>query len=870
VLSAPTRGVLELTAVMVFVGWWAWVTWGHILRGVVPVDAGDHQFMMGRAHIIWDGVRRGKWLHWTHLWQGGDSLVDLYSVEPNLLTGLFYAVAPKGVRFVTTYSIFVIWTWWLRGVGVYYLLRRFSGPAVSLLVACASLYDVGSDVWDGIWKGTLYWGMVHNSLALTFGLFATALMVDLVRSVSGPRLFACAFLVAITACGHALGMLLVVVQAGGLAIAALVGKGPRKNAVWTVGALAAGLMLAGAWLLPFTHGLTLWGYRVALSGVEYHDLGTGLFNGKAPTGNFVTFIGLGIVAVAAAAVSADMALAATAICTILFLALSLTALMVRSSVLELLPSFLEGQPRRLLTVIKTTSLPALGWLLSLAFSHLKRPSSLTAGRVAARAVVLGLLLYGPGRALFTGWIAIGDYLVEQAPDRSNPAQRTYTSPDYDAVIAWLKKTREQDPSTTPWRAILSLKDQWRHPFWAEGINTGVPIVDQVNISSNFLTFRPREFSLEGMADWNIRYVITDRYDMPIPDLVERYRSGPLRVLESPSYDDRYIVAPDRVRVSAIKFVDDEIRFDVAGAPPEGADLQIRTAWFPRWRARLIGDGELPLTARGPRPNAKPNQDQLLVHAQNGSVVVSCDGFMPGFWPGLAMSVLSAVGLVFVAARRRRERIVDWIERVAGAASRWTRRDWARRLRAKPWRISLVIGSIVLLLAVGAAAHGGNRLALPAIEGLGGVDVSASSPSTALKRCAAQWWRGRYHCASEDVDVDSWLGGMRVGDSTEETSKLWPGTRVSMQRAGTRVRLHYSRLRLRGNVLRMRFSAWGKLEVSGSVAGRQAFRLERQGDSGEDIELPDWVPYAAALDLDIVASDPKATIIFRGDLVSRAR
>ena len=70
-----------------------------------------------------------------------------------------------------------------------------------------------------------------------------------------------------------------------------------------------------------------------------------------------------------------------------------------------------------------------------------------------------------------------------------------------------------------------MRDQKRHPFWAEGIDVGVPFVDLVNISSNFLTFRPREFSAEGMKDWNIRFVLTDKPEAPFPGLVERLRSG---------------------------------------------------------------------------------------------------------------------------------------------------------------------------------------------------------------------------------------------------------------------------------------------------------------------------------------------------------
>ena len=396
-----------------------------------------------------------------------------------------------------------------------------------------------------------------------------------------------------------------------------------------------------------------------------------------------------------------------------------------------------------------------------------------------------------------------------------------------------------------------------------------PSSTRYRISSNFLTFRPREFSTDGMRDWNIRFVVTDKAGIPLPGLVERLRSGPLRIFELPDYDNRYIVAPAAVTVSGVRLVDDEIRFDVAGAPPEGADVQIRTAWFPRWRARLAGDGDLPVTSGSPRPSAKPKQDQIVVHARNGSIVVSCDGFMPWFWPGFGMSVVGAAAIAFAAAEKRRDRLEGWLGAAWRAVSIRLSEAWTRRVRAKPAHLLAGVVSLVVLLGIGAVARGGSHLALPAVEGLGGVDVYAGSTSTAaLERCTPEWWRGRYHCGGESADIDSWLGGGGPGDDTGESGKLWQGTRVSIPRAGDEVRLHYSRLHLRGQVLRMYVSAWGKVSVTALVGSRSVFEREYRGDSGEEIVLPDWVPYAAGLDLDVVATYAKSTLVFRGDLVPR--
>jgi hypothetical protein len=364
-------------------------------------------------------------------------------------------------------------------------------------------------------------------------------------------------------------------------------------------------------------------------------------------------------------------------------------------------------------------------------------------------------------------------------------------------------------------------------------------------------------------------VVTDRPETPLPQLVERLQSGSLHIFELPDYDDRYILAPEAVSVTGIRLVDDEIRFDVAGAPPEGADLQIRTAWFPRWRARLAGGGELSLTSRPPRPSARPKQDQIVVRARNGSIVVSCDGFIPWFWPGLGVSILGAAGIVLLAAERRREKLEGWFVAAWRASTSWMLDGWKRRVRHKP-RVVAGLLFLLVLLAVGAAARGGSHLSLPVIEGLGGVDVYASpgSASAPSQKCAAEWWRGRYHCAGEGADVDSWLGSVAPGDSTGESGKLWPGTRISIPRAGSKVRLHYSRLQLRGKALRMRISARGALSVTGLVGTRSVFDRVYRGESYQDIVLPDWIPYAAGLDLDVTAIDPNSVLVFRGDLVSR--
>jgi hypothetical protein len=154
-------------------------------------------------------------------------------------------------------------------------------------------------------------------------------------------------------------------------------------------------------------------------------------------------------------------------------------------------------------------------------------------------------------------------------------------------------------------------------------------------------------SAQGFHDWSIRYAISDHGGPPFPGAQVRLTEGQLTVWEVPDYDDRYVVAPAGVTVRELRFGDDEIRFRLDGVPDGGADIHVRCAWFPRWRAHQEGR-LIPLVATPPHPGAKAKQEQLLVHASNGEVVLTCDAPMPRFWAGLLFTLLGVGGLIVCA------------------------------------------------------------------------------------------------------------------------------------------------------------------------------------------------------------------------------
>ena len=158
------------------------------------------------------------------------------------------------------------------------------------------------DIWDGGTHGAVFWGLMHSQLSLTLALVAHAVRLDLLDRISGPRLVGCA-LADGAVCARAPDRR---VRPGGLAGIAGAGGGvpgdrAASGACWTTGALALGLALSAVLVLPAVRGLAEHGFSAAFSGHDYRAAGAALVQGAQPSSTFGFAIGLGLIAVAAAA-----------------------------------------------------------------------------------------------------------------------------------------------------------------------------------------------------------------------------------------------------------------------------------------------------------------------------------------------------------------------------------------------------------------------------------------------------------------------------------------------------------------------------------------------------------------------------------------
>jgi hypothetical protein len=821
-----------------------------------PIDSADHQMLLLRVQLIGDALAHGRWDRWTHLLQGGDSVTDLYPFLFDLLVTLIHKALPFPLR--ATYTVIVVLLLIGRSAAVFYLCRRFAGPLLSGAIAVSVLCDSGVDIWDGGTHSAVFWGLMHSQLSLTLAVVALRLSGDLLDQVSGPRLWACALVTALAAVAHPIGVFFMAVWLVSLAVATLFRATEARPPLWTGAAVALGLALAAVLVVPEVRALGQHGFSAAFPGLDYRAAGSLLVRGLQPSSGFGFAIGLGLLAIGAAATGRQLYLLAAAIASLLLFAYLLAPLSVQVRLFDFLPSLAEGQPRRNTGLLKLTALPAIAWLVSLAFAHLPKVGSLAPRAVVGRGVVLALLLLGPGRAL---WVGADEqsHGINRAFDR--PPELVFgtrVAPDEQAVFDWVAAQRKQDPGPTLWRVALNWPRRWRHTLWASGLRTGVPLVDFGWVSGNFLAYRPREFSVAGMRDWAVRYVLTEDPATPMPGATQVFQSGGIWVWQVPGYDGQSVVAPPGVQIQGLRFEPDRIRFVVAGAPPAGAPLRIRTAWFPAWRARQAGKS-IPVTAQLPRPDAKPRQEQLAIVAGNGEVVLACEGVMPGRLPGALISLAAAAALLFSRTAGRRARVEAAIGRgLTALGRRWQQtRSRAGQLPARRRRLVLGAAAVVILGGALIARLAGTTRLRPSPWELSGLSIRSRYAGETVP-CLPTYWLGRSRCARLG-EVDFFVGADARRDDTGEYVALFPGLRLSALEPGAEFLLRWDRARLAGRTLQLRFSTVGAFHVHLSAGGVPILDQQWTGSGKPSVALPPGLPRTGPVVL-------RATSIGRSSLV----
>jgi hypothetical protein len=845
----------------------------------LPIDSCDHQMWRLRAQLFAEALSSGRWDRWTFLWQGGDTLTDQYPYLFDLTVGIASLVLPFSLKSIYTGAVLLALLG--RGLAVFALCRRFGGSVVSLVVAVAVMSDGGINIVDGGVHATVIWGLIHSHCALSFGIAAVAQSTDLVDGTDGRKIALCALATGAAVFTHPVGMLFMTVWTVALALALLFRKVDLRRAGWAVGAVATGLLLAAWHAVPAVRALAEHGFSAALPGPDYYSLSPVLLKGVEPGSGYPMMVGLGMVAVIAAATSRRPALVAAGIACLLFYSYLLQPLAVQTRVFDYARSLLLGQSQRMEQVVKLMAAPAMAWVLSRLFdpgpagvradgaSRADELSgSLRPRAVLFRTLALALLLLGPVRLLLVGTNAMTDFPVGLAFTDPQFTPERRPAADEKAVFDFIAAQRKADPSPALWRVGMMIRGRYRHTIWPEAARTGVPIVDFRWVVGNFLAYRPREWSPAGVREWTIRYLLTASAGVPMAGAKLRLHNGGLWLWDVPEYDGKSVVVAGPqlkdVKIDGLRFGPDEIRFTVSGAPPEGVDLRVRSAWYPRWRARVNGQ-KVPVVATLPHPGAIPRQEQIGLHAGNGEVVLRCDGPMPGGYQGFLLSLL-AVGFLSFSLREDRR---AWLEAKLSRA----RQGLGQRLAPAAVRARALVGGrgrvlllalvvVVILGGVLARVRGSTMLRRSPWEG-GGVDVWLVKDGR-RQRCRSKIWLAKLQC-DDQTKLDFYIAPNAVVGNAEEYPTYWPGLRLTARAVGTVVEIEWPGTRLRGQELALRTHGQGSFKVQSFADGLPLGEKVWAGPGEQLLVIPPTAGRIGKLTMRFESQRPNGIATFDGRL-----
>ncbi len=634
--------------------WMLWPIWNGDERAFLDQDNATH---VERARVFWSAVSHGRWPHWTHLLMGGEPVADAYGWLGNLLPPLFRALALGKIPFERGY----VWTLCslhgLSAVAVYALARRFSRRALAF--GTGLLFIVGGHLVPyltgdrPIWFLHLHMGLWHSLLAATLAMFAAAKLVDVVRRGRLGDALALALWVAAACLAHGFGTLAIVTILGCTAASGLLSQ-PAMSRRTRLGlyALACGLLLASAWTVPASRVLSEWGLRFPrppheddqslLEFVGPLSTATLLAGGVASFAALfhrdrllrgVAMAGLSTILLDEAGIVGQLGLAdSPAGRAMQWHRLTLIFVLVSTAPFAAMVDRMVDRAPRAPLAFRTVALRAIG--LSVAFLFVLAPLTHTMGR-------------GRHELKKIEVVKLDDPIA------------------FERLTATLERLRAQDP------------DAFRVHFGAQtnafasmalALRSGTPITATFHPPGQFLANRPQTNDPAELRAWGVKYLVYDAGLAVLPYWKEIERVGPYKIYRDQEFPG-LVRAPKGVSIAVARFDDEELRFRVHGAPPEGVDVQVGVAFYPRFRALLEGK---PLeVGRGAARKDGP-EDQIRLHVSDGEVVLRPDGRLPSSrvaWAatgaGAAMWLLLLVLRVSARARTRArtllERRTAWLE-----------------------------------------------------------------------------------------------------------------------------------------------------------------------------------------------------------------
>lgn len=743
----------------------------------------DNPVHLERARLFFRALGEGRLPLWTNLIQGGEPLVDFYGWFGNLLPGAFRVLSLGKLDFEQAYEAAVGSLFTLTSLATYALSRRFARRSVSFAVALlpviGGFYGTPYPL-IGFWSWHLYWGVWPSLLALLLAVFATAKAIDVARRGRTCDVVATIALAAAASLSHAFGLLALFVLQGSIGVALVLDRRLRKHLVPYAVAVVAAPALTAWWWLPSARVMATYGLRYTTHTTE----GTAAWDVIA--GPLTTY-GLTAAALASfvAVLRGDRLLRPMAMA-------ALAGILVNAGPFLSELGLVDSDTGKTMQWARMSFLFLFPASAAIAFfgeriaRSTRRPipgGALDLERVAGRAIVafLAVTLVVPtlGRVIRDG----RDRLLNGKPDRVMLEREPF-----EALAKAIAARKERE--TTPFRVHYVPRYDGEH-IVTLAVASGVPVVHAEYGGPIFLKNRMLNPSYEEERAWGARYVVVSHGESrPKPWVLEE-RIGPFDLYRDPS-NPGIVRAPPGVEVAVPVFRDDEIRLQVSGAPPEGADVRLAIAFYPRFKATQAGRT---LTVMQVPALAGSTMMQMLVRVQNGEVVIRPSRMLSGAALGRDVTAFGAAFVaVFLLVRAYPARARRLLER-AGPLVRAAQR--LRSWLASHEHLLVPLALSALLMALGARLLA--RRPAPETLQLGGlfdarkavvrIDRATASTTTCKRSLITRDWT----CASANPKTP-WRVAAVVSRTVTEgnftpawpVGAPWSGLRIEDREGGAEI------------------------------------------------------------------------------------
>lgn len=729
----------------------------------------DNAVHVERARLFSKALAEGRLPLWTHLAQGGEPLVDFYGWLGCFLPAIVKALSFSRLTFERAYEWSVALLVPVTLIAAYTLARRFSRRSIAFAVALLPLlggHHPSPPPLTPFWSWHLIWGVWPALLALDLAVFSTACAIDVARRGRTRDVVYTVVLATAAVLTHAFGLLMLALLQGALAAAVVLGMRRRWRPFLV--AIALGPMLAAFAWVPSSQALAAWGLRFATRLPEH----TASF--EVVLGELDTF---GLTAAGLASVAAlyrgDPLLRALAVVGLAGVLVDATPFLAELG-LARIEAGRTIQWARLTFMFMFTasaSMAFVGELLARRRSSDVR--SVAFGATAARALVafLCVLLLLPtlGRLVRDGRSKLFT---------DKPSRPLVDASSIEALGPALAERRRREPA--PFRVHYVPLANAANTL-SVAVASGVPIIHAEYVGPVFLKNRIFQPTMEEERAWGARYVVLDRGSKRPAPWVFDETIGVFDLWKDPT-NPGIVRPPAGVHVETLAFRDDEVRLRVLDAPPQGIDLPLAIAYYPRWHATLNGQPIRVNAIPALPPSALPSATHAMVmsvHVTNGEVVLRPTRPMPGTAAGRSASLWGlALFAAFLLSRRFPARVQLLVARVtAGAAPIVARaRALSKPLEGRQLAMIAALAALlggVLLVQLASKPAPASTFELGSLYGERDAVERLDRTSAITSTCPRSLITRDWHCTSEDK-LPGRLSALVSATTFEgQTTGAWP-------------------------------------------------------------------------------------------------